>query len=145
MKKVKLKKNWRLIELAADISLLSNRQKLILTLYNEKKFATEISKMMELNKTAVYREVNFLIDNGYTGQIPKTKTLTVNLPISENPDVFLEKMVSFDFTDEQKEFILSNKKLSRGQLAKKLKINKSYFNQALQKNLIIIRKDLAFD
>jgi predicted transcriptional regulator len=134
-----------LIELAADISLLSNRQKLILTLYNEKKFATEISKMMELNKTAVYREVNFLIDNGYTGQIPKTKTLTVNLPISENPDVFLEKMVSFDFTDEQKEFILSNKKLSRGQLAKKLKINKSYFNQALQKNFIIIRKDLAFD
>jgi predicted transcriptional regulator len=131
--------------LAADISLLSNRQKLILTLYNEKKFATEISKMMELNKTAVYREVNFLIDNGYTGQIPKTKTLTVNLPISENPDVFLEKMVSFDFTDEQKEFILSNKKLSRGQLAKKLKINKSYFNQALQKNFIIIRKDLAFD
>lgn len=131
--------------MAADISLLSNRQKLILTLYNEKKFATEISKMMELNKTAVYREVNFLIDNGYTGQIPKTKTLTVNLPISENPDVFLEKMVSFDFTDEQKEFILSNKKLSRGQLAKKLKINKSYFNQALQKNFIIIRKDLAFD
>jgi len=110
--------------LVADISLLSNRQKLILTLYNEKKFATEISKMMELNKTAVYREVQFLIDNGYTGQIPKTKTLTVNLPISESPDVFLQKMVSFDFTDEQKEFILSNKKLSRGQLAKKLKINK---------------------
>jgi len=129
----------------ADISLLSNRQKLILTLYNEKKFATEISKMMELNKTAVYREVQFLIDNGYTGQIPKTKTLTVNLPISESPDVFLQKMVSFDFTDEQKEFILSNKKLSRGQLAKKLKINKAYFNQALQKNFIIIRKDLAFD
>ena len=129
----------------ADISLLSNRQKLILTLYNEKKFATEISKMMELNKTAVYREVNFLIDNGYTGQIPKTKTLTVNLPISESPDLFLEKMVSFDFTDEQKQFILSNNKLSRGQLAKKLKINKSYFNQALQKNFIIIRKDLAFD
>lgn len=128
-----------------DISLLSNRQKMILTLYNEKKFATEISKMMELNKTAVYREVNFLIDNGYTGQIPKTKTLTVNLPISESPDLFLEKMVSFDFTDEQKQFILSNNKLSRGQLAKKLKINKSYFNQALQKNFIIIRKDLAFD
>ena len=85
--------------MAADISLLSNRQKLILTLYNEKKFATEISKMMELNKTAVYREVQFLIDNGYTGQIPKTKTLTVNLPISESPDVFLQKMVSFDFTD----------------------------------------------
>ena len=131
--------------MAADISLLSNRQKLILTLYNQQIFATEISKMMQLNKTAVYREVNFLIDNGYTGQIPKTKTLTVNLPISESPDLFLEKMVSFDFTDEQKQFILSNKKLSRGQLAKKLKINKSYFNQALQKNFIIIRKDLAFD
>lgn len=129
----------------ADISLLSNRQKLILTLYNQQIFATEISKMMKLNKTAVYREVNFLIDNGYTGQIPKTKTLTVNLPISESPDLFLEKMVSFDFTDEQKQFILSNNKLSRGQLAKKLKINKSYFNQALQKNFIIIRKDLAFD
>ena len=129
----------------ADISLLSNRQKLILTLYNQQIFATEISKMMQLNKTAVYREVNFLIDNGYTGQIPKTKTLTVNLPISESPDLFLEKMVSFDFTDEQKQFILSNNKLSRGQLAKKLKINKSYFNQALQKNFIIIRKDLAFD
>ena len=131
--------------MAADISLLSNRQKLILTLYNQQIFATEISKMMQLNKTAVYREVNFLIDNGYTGQIPKTKTLTVNLPISESPDLFLEKMVSFDFTDEQKQFILSNNKLSRGQLAKKLKINKSYFNQALQKNFIIIRKDLAFD
>ena len=131
--------------MAADISLLSNRQKLILTLYNQQIFATEISKMMQLNKTAVYREVNFLIDNGYTGQIPKTKTLTVNLPISESPDLFLEKMVSFDFTDEQKKFILSNNKLSRGQLAKKLKINKSYFNQALQKNFIIIRKDLAFD
>lgn len=128
-----------------DISLLSNRQKLILTLYNQQIFATQISKMMQLNKTAVYREVQFLIDNGYTGQIPKTKTLTVNLPISESPDLFLEKMVSFDFTDEQKKFILSNKKLSRGQLAKKLKINKSYFNQALQKNFIIIRKDLAFD
>lgn len=128
-----------------DISLLSNRQKLILTLYNQKKFATEISKMMQLNKTAVYREVNFLIDNGYTGQIPKTKTLTVNLPISESPDLFLEKMVSFDFTDEQKQFILSNNKLSRGELAKKLKINKVFFNHALQKNLIIIRKDLAFD
>jgi predicted transcriptional regulator len=101
--------------------------------------------MMQLNKTAVYREVQFLIDNGYTGQIPKTKTLTVNLPILESPDVFLEKMVSFDFTDEQKQFILSNNKLSRGQLAKKLKINKSCFNQALQKNFIIIRKDLAFD
>ena len=108
--------------MVADISLLSNRQKLILTLYNQQIFATEISKMMQLNKTAVYREVNFLIDNGYTGQIPKTKTLTVNLPISESPDLFLEKMVSFDFTDEQKQFILSNKKLSRGQLAKKLKI-----------------------
>ena len=131
--------------MAADISLLSNRQKLILTLYNQQIFATQISKMMQLNKTAVYREVQFLIDNGYTGQIPKTKTLTVNLPISESPDLFLEKMVSFDFTDEQKQFILSNKKLSRGQLAKKLKINKSYFNQALQKNFIIIRKDLAFD
>lgn len=129
----------------ADISLLSNRQKLILTLYNQKIFATQISKMMQLNKTAVYREVQFLIDNGYTGQIPKTKTLTVNLPILESPDVFLEKMVSFDFTDEQKQFILSNNKLSRGQLAKKLKINKSCFNQALQKNFIIIRKDLAFD
>ena len=129
----------------ADISLLSNRQKMILKLFLDKMSRLEISKKMRLNRTAVYREVVFLIDNGYTGLEPKIKEKVINLPIVELPDNFLNDMVLFDFTPAQKEFILSNANMSRTQLAKALKINKSFFNYALHKNSIIIKSDLGYE
>jgi predicted transcriptional regulator len=133
------------IALVVDTSALTNRQILILKFYKEKLNTNEISQKMRLNKSAVYREVQFLIQNNYTDQVPKIKVAIVNNPIVELPDNFLKDMVLFDFTPAQKEFILSNANMSRTELAKALKINKSFFNYALHKNSIIIKSDLGYE
>ena len=129
----------------ADKSLLTNRQRVILDFYMQKITGRQIAIKMHITKSIVYREIEFLINNGYTDKTPIIKPVIEKLPVVELPDKFAEEMAAFNFTDEQKRFILSNKHLTRAELSKILKINKAFLNHALQKNMIFIEKKLAFN
>lgn len=125
-----------------DILNLTNRQKMILDLYMKKVSGRQIALKMKISKSIVYRDILFLINNGYTDKTPIIRPVVDKMPVIELVDKFAESMTSFNFTEEQKEFINKNKKMSRRELAKILKINKAFLNHALQKNCIFIEKKL---
>jgi predicted transcriptional regulator len=131
-----------MINLNNDILNLTNRQKMILDLYMKKVSGRQIALKMKISKSIVYRDILFLINNGYTDKTPIIRPVVDKMPVIELVDKFAESMTSFNFTEEQKEFINKNKKMSRRELAKILKINKAFLNHALQKNCIFIEKKL---
>jgi predicted transcriptional regulator len=134
-----------MIPLNNDISNLTNRQKMILDFYMQKVTGRQIALKMKISKSMVYRDILFLIDNGYTDKTPIIRPVVDKMPVIELVDKFAESMTSFNFTEEQKEFIKKNKKMSRSELAKILKINKAFLNHALQKNCIFMEKKLDFN
>jgi len=124
---------------------LTNRQKMILDMYMNKISGRQISIKMQLSKGVVYKEIEFLVNNGYTGKTPITAPVSEKQEFVHEPDKFLENMVAWELDKEQVEFILQNKDLSRTQICKKLKIKKSFLNHALQKLNITLETKLPYN
>ena len=124
---------------------LTNRQKMILDMYMNKISGRQISIKMQLSKGVVYKEIEFLVNNGYTGKTQITAPVSEKQEFVHEPDKFLENMVAWELDKEQVEFILQNKDLSRTQICKKLKIKKSFLNHALQKLNITLETKLPYN
>ena len=114
-------------------------------MYMNKISGRQISIKMQLSKGVVYKEIEFLVNNGYTGKTQITAPVSEKQEFVHEPDKFLENMVAWELDKEQVEFILQNKDLSRTQICKKLKIKKSFLNHALQKLNITLETKLPYN
>lgn len=116
---------------------LSNRQKVIKELYDSGMSGRKISQHLQLSRHSVYTDLSFII-HGKNMLIKNQEKPVASNIILETPDTLVEKMNDAQFTEEQKEFVLQNKNLTRTELAKRLNLNKTIFNHMLQKEKIFI-------
>jgi predicted transcriptional regulator len=116
---------------------LNTRQTVIANLYESGMSGNQIAKELQLTRSTVYKELDFILNGEDIKKHRPTKPLVDHIEL-EMPDQLIEVMDRSDFTEEQLRFILENKHLGRTTLAKKLKINKTVFNHMLQKKYITI-------
>ena len=115
-----------------NINDLTTKQKIILDMYLNKCSGAKIGRDLHMSRNTVYTEIKFLIENGFTGKEPIIKPIPQDC-IIELPDKLVESMIKFELTDEQRQYIISNKHLSRTEMSRKLGIKKSNLLYVLQK------------
>jgi len=111
---------------------LTTRQKIILNMYLNKCSGAKIGRDLNISRNTAYTEIKFLIENGFTGKEPIIKPIPQDFPI-ELPDKLVETMVKFELTNEQRQYIMNNRHLSRTEMSRKLGIKKSNLLYVLQK------------
>jgi hypothetical protein len=101
-------------------------------MYLNKCSGAKIGRDLHMSRNTVYVEIKFLIENGFTGKEPIIKPIPQDY-IIELPDKLVESMIKFKLTDEQRQYIMNNRHLSRTEMSRKLGIKKSNLLYVLQK------------